>query len=798
MDRIPSNDNNNSRRTSTARSFRLKDFFYLCLGNWIWFVVCLALTMGLAWLHLKRIPNVYTRTTSIMIKQENKNSTNKLYKELGISQGATDVNNEVLSLRAYELALKVAQRLNLDVNYKHEGFFHDDVLYGVNLPVKVTFKDLNDNERASMRLKLNADSTILISDMKLGGEKFDKKLKSKLGKEFKTPLGRISVDPSPYYKKGKKDNIIISRSPMNGAASGVRGRLTVNLRDKFSTIIDISYRDVSPSRAEDVLNTLISVYNENWVKDRNQITVSTNDFIKERLNVIEQELGSVDQNISSYKSAHLVPDVQQVGSMAMSQANATEQESSALSNQIYMVRYIRKYLADGQHDDRLLPSNSGLSSLSIGNQINEYNELLLARNNHLANSSLQNPLVVDLDQQLASMRHTIIQSLDNELAILEEQQRSLMSRHNTAVSRIASNPGQARDLLSVERQQKVKESLYLFLLQKREENELSQAFTAYNTRLIEPPHGSSAPTYPVPQRTYLYAFLIGLGLPAVFFFIKEALNTSVRSRKDLTQLKAPYVGDIPYVGNRENPIHLVKHEKEKTEPEILVKENSRNAINEAFRVIRTNLEFILGFDTEHRVIMLTSMHPNAGKTFIAANLSTAEGIRDKKVIAIDLDMRKASLSEYVNNPRHGVSNYLSGQEPDYRKLIVKKAKVDFLPCGTLPPNPTELLFVPKFEKLMNEVRSEYDYVFIDCPPIDIVADAAVINRYVDLTLFVIRSGMMDLAVLPEIDAFYEDKKFKNLCVILNGTETGSGYHKYGYGKYGYGKYGYGYSYGKTK
>lgn len=591
----------------------------------------------------------------------------------------------------------------------------------------------------------------------------------------------------------------VVRSALSGAVARVQGSISAVLRDKNSTIIDVSYRDISIRRAEDILNTLVVVYSENWVRDRNQKTISTNGFIKERFGVIEQELGNVDQDISSYKSTHLVPDVQQAGSMAMARASEVEQQSNALNNQLYMVRYIRSYLTDGRHENQLLPSNSGISNPNIERQIGEYNSVLLQRNNHLANSSAQNPLVMDLEQHLALMRESIIQSLDNELTMLQTQLRSVSSAHSQAVSKIASNPEQAKYLLSVERQQKVKESLYLFLLQKREENELSQAFTAYNTQLIEPPGGSMVPVEPVRTTVLLFALGLGLLLPGGILFLRETMNTTVRGRKDLANIKVPFVGEIPFAGKKTAAFHLPQKKKEKSEaPQILVVEKNRNVMNEAFRVVRTNLEFMLGFDDSHHVLMLTSINPGSGKTFITANLSAALGIKGKKVLAIDLDLRKGSLSEYVGKPKQGVSNYLSGQVPDYRSLIVSCGKTDILPCGMIPPNPTELLFSSRFPQMLEEVRREYDYVFIDCPPVEMVADAAIISRYADLTLFVVRSQLMERSLLPDVENWYEEKKYKNLSILLNGTmEAGGryGYHKYGY-RYGY-RYG-GYGYGKKE
>ncbi|WP_297900503.1 polysaccharide biosynthesis tyrosine autokinase [uncultured Parabacteroides sp.] len=778
---IPATDKR--QPASNNSKLDVQDWFFLCVNHWKWFALSLLISMGGAVLYLKMTPKVYTRTTSILIKakDDSGNASEQQLKELGIMQNSSNITNEILSLQNTVVAREIVRRLNLEINYLHENSFHDEVLYGIDRPISVIFTELNDNETASLSVTSTSDSTVTLSDLRRNDKAYETIIEMKLGESRKTPCGNITVLPTPYYKDGR---VKITRSGIDDAANSVKKRISAQLRDKNSTIIDISYRDVSIARAEDVLNTLVSVYNENWIKDRNQITVSTNEFIKDRLEVIEQELGSVEQDISNYKSENLMPDVQQVGSLAMTQANTAEQESNTLSNQIYMVRYIRSYLMDGRHENQLLPSNSGVGSSTIGRQIEEYNEILLRRNNHLANSSLQNPLVMDLNQHLATLRHTIIQSLDNELAILNVQQQNIRSNYDHAVAKIASNPQQAKYLLSVERQQKVKESLYLFLLQKREENELSQAFTAYNTRLIEPPHGSMAPTEPIGSVILFYAFCFGLGLPICILFGKEYFNTSVRRRDDLKNLRIPFIGEIPFVDKRKKVQWPTKSVKQKAvSPHILVEKENRDLINEAFRVVRTNLEFVLGFEDSHRVIMLTSINPGSGKTFITANLSNALGIKDKKVLAIDLDLRKGTLSEYVDSPQHGVSNYLSGQEADYRKLVIRQNCVDILPCGTLPPNPTELLFVPRFQQMMEEVRQEYDYVFVDCPPVEIVADAAIVNRYADQTLFIIRAGMFERNLLSDVESWYDEKRYNNLSIILNATKGFSGYyrhHKYGY------------------
>ena len=809
MERVPSDiqdtrSDEQSRRTRTSvqalQSIRLRDISYLLLSNWKWFLLSLAVCVGYAFLKVKTTVPIYERSASLLIKGKDsyKGEAEGIIQELG-AVGSSNLNNELMAFRTLATAEELVRRLDLNVDYNRDGTFHKEVVYGIQLPVKVRFDSVRDDATASFVMDIRPDSSIVLSDMVFNGTPVNGTLKARLGAAASTPIGKLRFEATPAYMHGSTaDRLEVSRTSLAGAAGSVRGRIKASSRNGAS-IIDLKYTDSAPARAEDVLNTLISVYNENWVKDRNQRTISTNEFIKDRLAVIEQELGNVEQHISDYKSDHLMTSVDAVGSIAMGRVTSAEDQNTQLDNQLYMVRYVRDFLTQGMHDNELLPSNTGISNGTIEGQIARYNEVMMRRNSHLANSSLQNPLVMDLDNDLAVLRGTILKSLDNELFKLNQLKKSVQSTYGAAVAKVAANPNQAKYLLSVERQQKVKESLYLYLLQKREENELSQAFTAYNNQLIEPPHGSSTPIYPVANGTLVIAFIIGLAIPAAVIFGKEFTNTAIRGRKDLENLNVPFLGELPQHGKptkKPTPERPGRKRKPSPKPEILVKHGSRDIINEAFRVMRTNLELVLGFGDTHHTLMLTSMNPGSGKTFISANLATIMSTLGKRVIAIDLDLRKGSLSRYVDSPREGLSSYLSGRTDDYKSLIRKLGDVDFMPCGKLPPNPSELLLSERFKSMMEEVKRDYDYVFLDCPPVEIVADATIISRYADRTLFVVRAGLLDRDALPDIEKWYDERRYPGLTIILNGTGDGFshyGYHRYGsrYG-YHYGHYGYGY------
>ena len=781
----------NARRQKADDSLSLFDMLMICVRHWPWFILSLAVCMGVATLYLLSTPKVYTRTASILVKNSgDKTNDIRMIEDLGITNLTTNISDEIVAIHSPAAVYDMVRRLHLDLNYYRPGFFLDEPLYAESLPVEVELSDLEDNASVDFTLTLKGDSTVTLEDITLRGAPLERSLILSVSKKYKTPLGLLTIKPTLYYNKGKQETILVRRTGYPAAARHYGGLLSASLKKGTKNIIDITCHDNSIPRAENILKTIVNIYNENWVQNRNLISVSTNEFIKDRLAVIEEELGDVDQNIAGYKSAHAMPSVEAVAGQAMAQESAADQQRQAISNQLYMVRYVRNYVTDPSHAKQLLPASSGIGNPAVEAQIATYNEKLLQRNNLVANSSEQNPLVSDLDVALDNLKGAIVNSLDNTQTTLNAQLGAVRSVHSQAIGKLSANPTQANHLLSIERQQKVKESLYLFLLQKREENELSQAFTAYNTRIIADPFGSSEPTSPERNKILLIALAVALLLPAAWFIVREMMNSKVRGRRDLEQLSIPFVGELPQWKPK-------KGEEKDGEHHIVVQPHKRDITNEAFRVVRTNLEFMTGIDEKKcHVIMFTSFNPGSGKTYITANLGTSFSIRGSKVICIDLDLRRGSLSEFVGSPKQGLTSYLGGQTADYHALIVhnEETSLDILPMGKMPPNPTELLYSSRLKPMIDELRSQYDYIFVDCPPVEIVADATIVSREADITLFVVRAGLMERSMLPELERNYEEKRYNNMALLLNGTEADLhyGYHRYGYG---YGRYGYGKSYG---
>ena len=777
--------------------FNLREFFHRCLSRWYWFVISLVVCL-LAGLYivLTTVP-VYHSSAELQIKSDTRGRSidnSNEFGEMGLFTTRTNVYNELRAFRSPDIMGEVVDQLKLYMDYKYPGQRYDITLYGTSLPIECDFIDIPDIQSAEFKLDCSKDGTIVLNDFVLQGARIGgKKVVGALGDTLSTPLGKIAIMKTNYYpENGYGREIIVSRVPKKIAVGKFGKRLSVAQSDKMTDMITIGVDDVSTQRAQDIVSTLIAVYNVKWVHDKNLLARATSEFINDRLKVIEGELSVVDSDISAYKSANMIPDVGAAADMYMQQNAAINQQMQELNNQLYMARYVKNYISNEGSNNQPLPANMGITNAAIESRINEYNKQLIERNNLVENSGENNVLVKDMDKTLESMRGAISMSMDNEIMSLNTRFTGLQGQSRATSAKIAANPKQANQLLSVERQQSVKQSLYLYLLQKREENELSQAFTAYNTRMIKHPL-ISGPVAPKKSQIMLIALLLGFLTPLAVLYFIMATDTKVHSKRDLKGLSLPYLGEIPLASKKKTIFGKMKRTALDANS-IVVEHGNRNAVNEAFRVMRTNLEFMTK-DPTANVIATTSFNPGSGKSFTSMNLAICLAIKDKKVLVIDADLRHGSLSEFAGNPEKGLSDYLAGKTDDINSITVQSADyptLTVIPVGTIPPNPAELIADPRFNQLVSELKSQYDYVIIDCPPVNIVTDAKIVNEFVDRTIFILRAGLLDKELLPELESMYKSGEYKNLTYVLNGTSGSGGYYgRYGYGHYGhYGHYGY--------
>ena len=779
-------ENKSNIQNEQSDLFQIKEFLFICLEHWKWFVVSVVLCLMFAFFYIVVKQPIYERNASLMIKDDVAGGSSFMseantFADMGLFSMKSNVHNELICIQSPALILDVVKRLNLDMNYVEKGIISKRTLYGNTLPVSVKIVGLNDRDGCSFTMNVLGNK-VTLSEFHLNEAEFNETITANIGDSISTPIGKIILIPGAVVDVEHQREIFVSRSSLISAINGCSSKFSAAIADKQSSVINLTYKDVSLQRAEDFLNTLIAVYNENWIRDKNQIALSTSRFINERLTVIEKELSDVDGAISEFKSKNLITDVNAISNMYISRSEAANSQLLDLNNQLYIAKYIKNFLASKGDVLELLPAITGISSGTIENQIAEYNTKLLQRNSILANSSELNPIVVDYNNSLKLMQDAILVSIDNQISAIEAQIKGYKDSDAKNRDQIASNPTHAQVLISIEREQKVKEALYIYLLQKREENQLSQAFTAYNTRIITPPMGGNIPISPVKRNILLIAFFLGICIPAGIIYLFFVMNGKVKNIKDIEMLTAPFAGEIPLCLPKKK-FGLFEKKQHQISLSILVENNSRNVVNEAFRMLRTNVEFLLGRDKKSKVIMVTSLKANSGKSFITANLAKSFSVKGLKVVVVDLDLRHASASELVPHTDAGVSGYLSEYINNIDDIIYPVSdNYDLIPVGIKPPNPVELLQSEKLNMLLTELKAKYDLVFVDVPPINIVADTSVIAPYVDFSLFIVRFGLCQKDELPIIEEIYRDNKLNNMSICLNASVINSRYH---YGKYGY-------------
>ena len=773
--------NNSSNKND--QGLNIVDLFMYLASQWKWFLLSILICGGIAWYNYARAPLVYFRSATVIIKDpSNKASTSGLDRFDNFIN-KVNVANEILQFRSKKLMREVVQRVHADVSYQIKDGLRNNELYNES-PVLVSLPDALPEQSFSFTMTLKDAKTVTLSDF--SGIEAKPSYEVALNDTVAIIEGMNVVVTATNYLRDSWLNtpIRVQKLPVESMVNYYKNALGIQQEEEEASILTLALKDSSPARAEDVLNTLITVYNEEAIKEKNQVAVNTANFINERLIIIERELGNVESNLESFKQRNQIVDIASSAGMYMTESQKYNADAMELETQLRLANFIKDYLTDPSKETDLIPSNTGISDMNIENQISLYNAAKLKRDHLIDDSSVNNPVVQELNNSLRAMKQSIIRAVDNMIVSLNVKRNDAQNREMRAQDRVTAIPTKERQMLSIERQQKIKEALYLFLLNKREENALSQAMADNNARVIDGAEGSNAPISPNRNRILLLGLLVGIALPGAVCLAILFMDTRVHGRKDIEGVTSvPYLGEIPL--DKE----AMKDHRRKV---MAVKEQGDDIVSEAFRILRTNMAFLSKKDKPAQVITFTSFNIGAGKTFIARNLSMSLAYMKKRVVMVDLDIRKGTLSRHFGHYHVGVTNYLSDNTVKVDDIIQHQEGVDLIPAGILAPNPAELLMDNRLDELMNELRTRYDYIIADNVPVGLIADATIANRIADLTIFVVRAGKLDRRQLPDIEKLYQEKKLKNMALVLNGANP----ERHGYG-YSYG-YGYGYGYGTKK
>ncbi|WP_158847884.1 GumC family protein [Algibacter sp. L1A34] len=743
------------------------------LYYWKWFVLGLFLALMSAYFYLRYTPNSYEVSTTILIDNEDGGGLPTelaAFEELGLGGGnSKNIENEMGILTSRSLMTRVVNKLELNISYFKEGNVINQEIYKDDLPFKTAFFIKDSTffwRRTAFTVKILSDTKFELSH----GEETPA-VTHTYGEKIAITDGELIITPKQITEADINTVYIVSTAPIKDVANAYRNSIDVSLWNKKASILKLTLRSPVKIKAERILDELVLQYNKDAIEYKSLIGNNTNTFINERLELIEDDLRKVDKTAERFKSSNKLTDITVETGIVLQTNSEVGKEIIDLRTQLKLVDYVLENM--NPDSDNLIPENLGLNSNQVNSSTTQYNILLLERNRLMQSSGKNNPVLLNLNAQLSQLYNSINQGLANLKRSLTISLGQAQSQEKRIDNKITSAPKKERQYRDIQRQQQIVETLYLFLLKKREENSISLAVTVPNAKLIDSADGSYYPVSPNKKMIYVIALLFGFLIPFVIISIIFMLDTKIRNQEDVEDsLKAPIIGNIP---------------KTLDKNKILTK-SDRGNIAEAFRMLRTNMNFMLGnLKDSSKTIYITSTIPGEGKTFVAINLATVLAMSNKKVLLIGADIRKPKVAEYLEMPTtdKGLSVFMADNSVDIKNIIepAKNGEFDIIQSGMVPPNPSELLINGRFDEALNYGKLHYDYVIVDTAPVNMVTDTLQIASKADLFIYMVRANYLDKSLLDVPVKLYNEKRIPNMSVVINGTDVKKGY---GYG-YGYGE-----------
>lgn len=784
----------------TRSTFSFANIYTAVILNWKWFVLSLIICIGLAAVYLRYTTPIYQASAKLLIKDNNQDgggrSANMLNSAtLGMISNSNGFDNELEILTSHSLAQQAVRDLKLYVNYYHVGKVKDVLMYKTQ-PINVDV-DPSHLERLNAPIDLKIERTgnsyhvtgsyfVPVNDDQADGPFSIDKTFSQLPATIGTRAGIISFNANTVVPMKDGDVMKVNIQSPKFAAYKYVGELNVSQTSKTTTIAQLTLSDESPQRAIDYLQQLSICYNRQANEDKNEVAERTEEFINGRLEKINAELGSTEGQLESYKKRNGMIDLKANATSAFSNADQYSQKLSEANTQVALLDEMQNYMDNPNNRFQPLPSNVGLNDDAATSLITNYNQLVQRRNLLLQSASETSPSVMPLTTQIEDMDRAIRRALKQARRNLDIQRNSVASQFGKYQGQVGESPEQERMLTQIGRQQEVKSGLYLMLLQKREENSISLAATADKGKLIDGP-ALGGKVSPKSSMILMAALIIALALPALIIFLLEFFRYKIEGHEDVAKLTTlPIIADV-----------AVSTESAKTKGEIVIHENRNNQMEEIFRSMRTNLQFVL--ENDEKVVMFTSSTSGEGKTFITSNLAVSFALLGKKVLLVGLDIRKPRLAGLfeIDDHQHGITNLLVKNTPtweDIQQQLVPSGinnNLTLLMAGPTPPNPSELVSRKSLDDIFAELRKHYDYILVDTAPVGLVTDTIEIGRVCDVTVFVCRADFTPKESIVMINSLHNQKKLPKINIVINGIDMSRkkyGYY-YGYGRYGkYGRY----------
>ncbi len=773
---VQDNETNEQSAPSSASQFDLKKFIFKLIGFLPWIIISTLISYSIATLYLRYTAQVHRIAAQLLIKNDEQSSPNaNIIRELGVMPGSKEVQDQIDILQSYQISKMVVDSLHLQFEFVAEGRIASSPLYGTKNPafIHVLGHDSADYKPASYRCKLYQDSFFLAN----GGEKNY----HQYGDTFDLDSHKVYFIKNTEVKPNLKGyNLIIKDT--RSVANGIKSTIDVRKQHEMGGTVDISTIDEVPERAIDVINTLIDAFNKAGLTDKEQGAHNTNAFLRERVNDVERELDTLEIKSSNFKRDNKINDVSSAGNQYLTQVASTDKDRAVQEEQIKLLDGLTNYIKRAKNSYDIIPSTNAVADVLLSGLISEYNKTVIQYNSQLKISTENDPYLAQKRNELNKYREGLLKNIESVKLGFQTKMDDLNQTYDTYSTQLASLPEKERTLVKLRRQITVKEALYIFLLQKKYDAELSIAGVVGDSRVVDGAHDTGV-VKPQASQIKMFAILIGIFLPVIIMLLLDFFDTRINDRQEVDNgTHAPILGELSYT----------KHQKT-----AIISPQSRNVLAEQFRLIRTNLQYFIN-DDKAKLILVTSFMSGEGKSFVSLNLSSTLVTGNKKVLLIEMDLRKPKLAKYLNiTPTYGVTDYIVSENISLDQIITGIPGVpnaDVITSGLIPPNPTELMMSNKVSQLFVWARANYDYVVVDSSPVGLVADAFLLGDKADITLFILRHKYSYKTTIKFVEKLYSEKKFNRMGIIINGILASSGLG-YGYG-YGYGySYGYGYHYG---
>ena len=774
------------QKQQDIQEFDYVKLFFHCLHHWYWFVICVAVSVGLAMLYLQRKTNIYSTSSTIMIRTDNNMSRSSLQTDMLEMMGyqtSKIIDDEIQIIKSHTIMEQAVRELNLQTEYRKKVGMRWVGQYP-NPDIVLLFQPGSLDTIQGLLVEIERAENEYLLTITYRGEETTIHASS-LNEPIMTRAGLLTFSELRALKKG--DKIKIYTASVKAIANSYLGHLACRPAKKESNVIIITMSSDMPRRSADIINKVVELYNLDAVIDKNIMATNTANFIDERLQIVERELGEVETAVESYMKENGLTDISRELGLVLSNQTTYQKELMEVETQINLLKFLEDYLRQPNNEQALIPSNLGVKDASLQKLMNDYNTLLLQQMRLARSVTEFNPAYTQTLEETKTLRQAILSSIDNIHRGLQIQKSDLAKKDKELTARLYKTPEKERKYVEIKRQQEIKEKLYIYLYQKREENALTLASTVMPAKTIDSPI-TTGPIAPRSKRIIIIAIALGLGLPFLIIFLMDYLNDEVKDLREFQSVvKAPFLGHVLYM-----PSDKV----------VAVESHNNSAQAELFRTIRTNIRFMLT-EKKSPIILVTSALNGEGKSYVAINVAASLALLKKKVVIVGLDIRKPTLSQYLHIDFKGeLTSYLLDPMISLDDMIIPSGAVDnldVLPSGAIPPNPGELIQSARLETLFNALKERYDYIIVDTAPLYLVSDTFHLDKYADMTIFVTRANYISREMLPYIQDIYASQKMHNMACILNastGGKRGYGYGRYGYGRYGYGRYGYGrYGYG---